>query len=40
MKKIEAIIREEKVQDIRIALEQLEIYGMTVYDYAGAFFIG
>lgn len=35
MKKIEAIIREEKLQDIRIALEEQGFASMTVYDVKG-----
>lgn len=35
MKKIEAVIREEKLQDIRAALEEMSIYGMTVSDVKG-----
>jgi nitrogen regulatory protein P-II 1 len=35
MKKIEAIIREEKLQGIKTALEELNIFGMTVCDVKG-----
>jgi nitrogen regulatory protein P-II 1 len=35
MKKIEAIIREEKLQEIRIALEEAGFIGMTVFDVKG-----
>ena len=35
MKKIEAIIREEKLQEIRVALEELAIFGMTVFNVKG-----
>ncbi|HBE79106.1 MAG TPA: P-II family nitrogen regulator [Firmicutes bacterium] len=35
MKKIEAIIREEKLQDIRVALEEQGFGSMTVYDVKG-----
>ena len=35
MKKIEAIIREEKLQEIRIALEEAGFVGMTVFDVKG-----
>jgi nitrogen regulatory protein P-II 1 len=35
MKKIEAIIREEKLQDVRTALEEQGFGSMTVYDVKG-----
>lgn len=35
MKKIEAIIREEKLHEIRIQLEKQGIIGMTIYDVKG-----
>lgn len=35
MKKIEAVIREEKLQEIRIALEEKGFMGMTVYEVKG-----
>lgn len=35
MKKIEAIIRTEKLADVRAALIQEEIQGITVYDVLG-----
>ena len=35
MKKIEAIIREEKLPEVKEALEKLGITGMTVYDAKG-----
>ena len=35
MKKIEAIIREEKLQDARAALEEQGFTSMTVYDVKG-----
>jgi nitrogen regulatory protein P-II 1 len=35
MKKIEAIIREEKLQEIRVALEEAGFIGMTVFDVKG-----
>lgn len=35
MKKIEAIIREEKLQEIRIALEEQGFMGLTVFDVKG-----
>lgn len=35
MKKIEAIIREEKMQEIRVALEEAGFIGMTVFDVKG-----
>jgi nitrogen regulatory protein P-II 1 len=35
MKKIEAIIREEKLQEIRAALEEAGFIGMTVFDVKG-----
>ncbi|HYH02040.1 MAG TPA: P-II family nitrogen regulator [Bacillota bacterium] len=35
MKKIEAIIREEKLPEVKEALEQLGVCGMTVYDVKG-----
>ncbi len=35
MKKIEAIVREEKVNEIRIALEEQGFRGMTVIDVKG-----
>lgn len=35
MKKIEAIIREEKLQEIRVALEEAGFLSMTVYDVKG-----
>lgn len=35
MKKIEAIIREEKLQEIRVALEETGFVGMTVFDVKG-----
>jgi nitrogen regulatory protein P-II 1 len=35
MKKIEAIIREEKLQEVKEALEKLNIFGMTVIDVKG-----
>jgi nitrogen regulatory protein P-II 1 len=35
MKKIEAIIREEKLQEIRMALEEAGFMSMTVYDVKG-----
>ena len=35
MKKIEAIIREEKLQEIRVALEEAGLIGFTVYDVKG-----
>lgn len=35
MKKIEAIVREEKIQEIRVALEEIGILSMTVIDVNG-----
>ena len=35
MKKIEAIVREEKVHEIRTALEKQGFLGITVYDVKG-----
>jgi nitrogen regulatory protein P-II 1 len=35
LKKIEAIVREEKLQELRIALEEQGFYGMTVFDVKG-----
>lgn len=35
MKKIEAIIREEKLGEVKEALEKLNIFGMTVFDVKG-----
>lgn len=35
MKKIEAIIREEKLQEIRVALEEAGLIGITVSDVKG-----
>jgi nitrogen regulatory protein P-II 1 len=35
MKKIEAIIREEKLDAVRIALENLSYFGMTVTEVSG-----
>lgn len=35
MKKIEAVIREEKLQEIRAALEAAGFVGMTVFDVKG-----
>jgi nitrogen regulatory protein P-II 1 len=35
MKKIEAIIREEKLSEVKDALEQIGIFGLTVYDVKG-----
>jgi nitrogen regulatory protein P-II 1 len=35
MKKIEAIIREEKLTELKDALELLGVFGMTVYDVKG-----
>ena len=35
MKKIEAIIREEKIGAVRSALENLSYFGMTIIDVAG-----
>ncbi|HBF35743.1 MAG TPA: P-II family nitrogen regulator [Firmicutes bacterium] len=35
MKKIEAIIREEKLQEVRVALEEAGFIGMTVFDVKG-----
>jgi nitrogen regulatory protein P-II 1 len=35
MKKIEAIIREEKLQELRIALEEAGFMSMTVFDVKG-----
>ena len=35
MKKVEAIIREEKLQEIRTALEEKAFIGMTVLDVKG-----
>ncbi len=35
MKKIEAIIREEKFQEVRTALEEAGFIGMTVFDVKG-----
>ncbi|OGO06104.1 MAG: transcriptional regulator [Chloroflexi bacterium RBG_13_54_9] len=35
MKKLEAIIREEKLDAVRIALEELGYYGMTVSQVSG-----
>ena len=35
MKKIEAIIREEKLQEIRVALEEASFMSMTVFDVKG-----
>jgi nitrogen regulatory protein P-II 1 len=35
MKKIEAIIREEKLQEVRAALEEADFIGMTVFDVKG-----
>lgn len=35
MKKIEAIIRPTKLEDLKIALNQLEVRGMTIYNVMG-----
>lgn len=35
MKKIEAVIREEKLTEIKDALEKMNIFGMTIYDVKG-----
>ncbi|MDS1030210.1 P-II family nitrogen regulator [Bacillota bacterium LX-D] len=35
MKKIEAIIRPTKVEELKIALDELQVRGMTVYDVMG-----
>jgi nitrogen regulatory protein P-II 1 len=35
MKKIEAVIREEKTQEVRVALEEAGFMGMTVYEVKG-----
>ncbi len=35
MKKIEAIIREEKLNEVKVALEKINIFGMTVFDVKG-----
>ncbi len=35
MKKVEAIIREEKLESVRAALEQQSYYGMTVSEVSG-----
>ncbi|MCX7661495.1 MAG: P-II family nitrogen regulator [Candidatus Omnitrophica bacterium] len=35
MKKIEVIIREEKLKDLTRALQEIPIGGMTVYDVQG-----
>lgn len=35
MKKIEAIVREEKLDEIKEAFENIDIYGMTVVDVKG-----
>jgi nitrogen regulatory protein P-II 1 len=35
MKKIEAVIREEKMQEVRLALEEAGFMGMTVFDAKG-----
>ena len=35
MKKIEAVIREEKLQEIRLALEEQGLMGLTVFDVKG-----
>lgn len=35
MKKIEAVIREEKLEAVRAALEVIGIYGMTVAEVSG-----
>ncbi len=35
MKKIEAIIRAEKFQDVKSALKMKGFYGMTVTDFRG-----
>ena len=35
MKKIEAIIREEKLEPVRAALEGIGVYGMTVAEVSG-----
>ena len=35
MKKIEAIIREEKLQEVRVALEEAGFIGMTVFGVKG-----
>jgi nitrogen regulatory protein P-II 1 len=35
MKKIEAIIREEKLDAVRIALENLSYFGMTITEVSG-----
>jgi nitrogen regulatory protein P-II 1 len=35
MKKIEAIIREEKLAEVKDALERIGVLGMTVYDVKG-----
>ena len=35
MKKIEAIIRPSKVEELKLALDKLEVRGMTIYDVMG-----
>ncbi len=35
MKKIEAVVREEKVQELRVALEEQGFSGMTIMDAKG-----
>lgn len=35
MKKIEAIIRPNKLEDLKVALERLEVRGMTIYEVMG-----
>lgn len=35
MKKIEAIVREEKIKEIKEALEKLDVFGMTICDVKG-----
>jgi nitrogen regulatory protein P-II 1 len=35
MKKVEAIVREEKIKEIKEALEKLAVYGMTICDVKG-----
>lgn len=35
MKKIEAVIRPSKLEEVKAALEEIQIRGMTVYDVKG-----
>lgn len=35
MKKIEAIVRPNKVDELKAALDELEVRGMTIYDVMG-----